>query len=156
MTNSYKKKVSAGILIIGNEILSGRTQDLNISFLCDWLNKKCGITVEEVRVVPDIEQRIVKNVTELKPEFAEGWNKLGDVYFALDDFENAVNSFYKTLELNSYQFGTMESLGYLMMELQREKEALKWFNMALDINPNLIHLAEIVNNLKERFGDKNI
>ena len=69
MTNSYKKKVSAGILIIGNEILSGRTQDLNISFLCDWLNKKCGITVEEVRVVPDIEQRIVKNVTELKKKF---------------------------------------------------------------------------------------
>ena len=97
-----------------------------------------------------------KNVTELKPEFAEGWNKLGDVYFALNDFENAINSFYKTLELNSYQFGTMESLGYLMMELQREKEALKWFNMALDINPNLIHLAEIVNNLKEKFGDKNI
>ena len=69
MTNSYKKKVSAGILIIGNEILSGRTQDLNISFLCDWLNKKCGITVEEVRVVPDIAQRIVKNVTELKKKF---------------------------------------------------------------------------------------
>jgi tetratricopeptide (TPR) repeat protein len=104
----------------------------------------------------EIALQMFKNVTELKPEFAEGWNKLGDVYFALDDFENAVNSFYKTLELNSYQFGTMESLGYLMMELQREKEALKWFNMALDINPNLIHLAEIVNNLKERFGDKNI
>ena len=69
MTNSYKKKVSAGILIIGNEILSGRTQDLNISFLCDWLNKKCGITVEEVRVVPDVEQRIVKNVIDLKKKF---------------------------------------------------------------------------------------
>ena len=95
-----------------------------------------------------------KNVTELKPEFAEGWNKLGDVYFALDDFENAVNSFYKTLELNSYQFGTMESLGYLMMELQKKKEALKWFNMALDINPNLIHLAEIVTTLKKDLATK--
>ena len=39
----------------------------------------------------EIALQMFKNVTELKPEFAEGWNKLGDVYFA-SDFENAVNS----------------------------------------------------------------
>ena len=36
----------------------------------------------------EIALQMFKNVTELKPEFAEGWNKLGDVYFALNDFEN--------------------------------------------------------------------
>ena len=39
------KKVNAGILIIGNEILSGRTQDKNITFLANWLNSRCGISV---------------------------------------------------------------------------------------------------------------
>ena len=34
------KKVNAAIIVIGNEILSGRTQDLNISFLSKWLNEK--------------------------------------------------------------------------------------------------------------------
>ena len=43
-----KKKVNAAILIIGNEILSGRTQDKNIAFISNWLNKNCGITISEV------------------------------------------------------------------------------------------------------------
>ena len=64
-----KKKVNAAILIIGNEILSGRTQDLNVSFLSDWLNQKCGISVKEVRIVPDIERTIVKNILELSKKF---------------------------------------------------------------------------------------
>ena len=69
MKDINKKKINAAILIIGNEILSGRTQDLNVSFLSEWLNKKCGITVDEVRIVPDIEKKIVKNILELKKEF---------------------------------------------------------------------------------------
>ena len=59
------KKISAAILVIGNEILSGRTVDKNISFLASWLNNNLGIKVSEVRIVPDIESRIVKNVLSL-------------------------------------------------------------------------------------------
>ncbi|OUX54534.1 MAG: competence/damage-inducible protein A [Pelagibacteraceae bacterium TMED287] len=69
MKKANKKKVNAAILIIGNEILSGRTQDLNVSFLSNWLNDRCGISVEEVRVIPDIESKIVKNVLELSKNF---------------------------------------------------------------------------------------
>ena len=64
-----KKKVNAAILIIGNEILSGRTQDKNIAFLSNWLNLNCGITVLEVRIIPDVEKIIVKNVKLLSKEF---------------------------------------------------------------------------------------
>ena len=54
-----KKKVNAAILIIGNEILSGRTQDKNIAFLSNWLNDNCGISVNEVRIIPDDEKTII-------------------------------------------------------------------------------------------------
>ena len=64
-----KKKVNAAILIIGNEILSGRTQDKNIAFITNWLNTKCGISVKEVRIIPDIEQTIVENVRLLSKKF---------------------------------------------------------------------------------------
>ncbi len=59
------KKVNAAILIIGNEILSGRTQDKNIGFLSNWLNLNCGITVSEVRIIPDVEKIIINNVRTL-------------------------------------------------------------------------------------------
>ena len=51
-------KVNAAILIIGNEILSGRTQDTNTSTIALWLNS-IGVKVQEVRVIPDIENIIV-------------------------------------------------------------------------------------------------
>ena len=64
-----KKKVNAAILIIGNEILSGRTQDKNIAFISNWLNTKCGISVKEVRIIPDTEKIIVENVLTLSKKF---------------------------------------------------------------------------------------
>ena len=63
------KKINAAILIIGNEILSGRTQDKNISFICNWLNESCGISVIEVRIIPDVEKTIVKNIQILSKKF---------------------------------------------------------------------------------------
>jgi molybdenum cofactor synthesis domain-containing protein len=63
------KKVNAAILIICNEILSGRTQDKNTSFISNWLNSKCGISVSEVRIIPDTEKGIVKNILELSKKF---------------------------------------------------------------------------------------
>ena len=53
-----KKEINAGILIIGNEVLSGRTQDVNTSTLAIWLNS-LGIPVSEVRVIPDDESIII-------------------------------------------------------------------------------------------------
>jgi len=63
------KKVNAAIIIIGNEILSGRTQDKNIAFISNWLNSNCGIAVEEVRIIPDVEKIIIKNVLLLSKKF---------------------------------------------------------------------------------------
>ena len=58
-------KFNAAILIIGNEILSGRTQDTNTSTIALWLNS-IGVKVNEVRVIPDIENTIVETVNHLR------------------------------------------------------------------------------------------
>ena len=49
-----KLQVNAAIIIIGNEILSGRTQDTNTGSIALWLNS-LGVKVQEVRVITDIE-----------------------------------------------------------------------------------------------------
>tara|TARA_B100000212_G_scaffold167768_1_gene126114 strand:- start:190 stop:939 length:750 start_codon:yes stop_codon:yes gene_type:complete len=58
-------KVNAAILIIGNEILSGRTQDTNTSTLATWLNS-IGVKVSEVRVIPDDEKIIIETLNVLR------------------------------------------------------------------------------------------
>ncbi|MBD1163081.1 competence/damage-inducible protein A [Pelagibacterales bacterium SAG-MED11] len=60
-------KVNAAILIIGNEILSGRTQDTNTSTLATWLNS-IGVIVSEVRVIPDIEKTIIDALNILRKD----------------------------------------------------------------------------------------
>jgi len=66
MTN--KKEINAGILIIGNEILSGRTKDVNTSTLATWLNS-LGIKVNEVRVIPDDQETIINTANELRKKY---------------------------------------------------------------------------------------
>ena len=61
-------KANAAIIVIGNEILSGRTQDINVSFLSKWLNE-IGIRVEEVRIIEDKEKSIVDCIKEIKNKF---------------------------------------------------------------------------------------
>ena len=65
---SDKKEINAGILIIGNEVLSGRTKDINTSTLATWLNS-IGIKVNEVRVIPDDERIIIDTVNEIRKKF---------------------------------------------------------------------------------------
>jgi molybdenum cofactor synthesis domain-containing protein len=56
---------TAALAIIGDEILSGRTQDKNIAQIASWLNVQ-GIRLVEVRVVPDVEDAIVEAVNALR------------------------------------------------------------------------------------------
>jgi molybdenum cofactor synthesis domain-containing protein len=56
---------TAALLIIGDEILSGRTQDKNVAQIASWLNVQ-GIRLSEVRIVPDVEERIVAAVNGLR------------------------------------------------------------------------------------------
>ena len=65
-----KKEIFAGILIIGNEILSGRTLDTNTSTLSIWLNS-LGIKVQETRTIPDIEEIIINVLTNFDIFFVE-------------------------------------------------------------------------------------
>ena len=66
--NKNNKKVNAIIILIGNEILSGRTQDVNATFLSKWLND-LGVKVEEVRIILDEQEDIVNCINEVRKKF---------------------------------------------------------------------------------------
>ncbi len=59
---------TACLLVIGNEVLSGRTQDLNINFLARGLGS-IGIPLREVRIIPDIEETIITTLNEVRPRY---------------------------------------------------------------------------------------
>jgi molybdenum cofactor synthesis domain-containing protein len=62
------KNPTACLLVIGNEVLSGRTRDANIQFLATGLGER-GIPLREVRVIPDVPQTIIDTVNEVRGKF---------------------------------------------------------------------------------------
>ena len=62
---SVSKTWTAALLVIGDEILSGRTQERNVAQVAAWLNDQ-GIRLAEVRIVPDVEERIAESLNALR------------------------------------------------------------------------------------------
>lgn len=63
-----EKVITAAFVVIGDEILSGRTKDKNIGFLASYLTD-IGIDLNEVRIVPDVQDKIVEAVNALRSEY---------------------------------------------------------------------------------------
>ena len=62
---STSRAPTACIIVIGDEILSGRTQDTNIRFLAERLGA-IGVRLKEARVVPDVREVIVGTINEMR------------------------------------------------------------------------------------------
>jgi molybdenum cofactor synthesis domain-containing protein len=67
-TASTEAIVTAGLLVIGDEILSGRTKDKNIGYIAEYLTA-IGVDLREVRVVPDVEEEIVAALNALRHKY---------------------------------------------------------------------------------------
>jgi molybdenum cofactor synthesis domain-containing protein len=65
---SKARTVTAAVLLIGDEILSGRTKDRNLGYIAEYL-AKIGVDVREARVVPDVEDEIVAGVNALRARY---------------------------------------------------------------------------------------
>ena len=106
--NNKSNKVTASIIIIGNEILSGRTQDINLKHLSLWLNK-LGVRVEEARIIPDIENIIVRCVNEMRKKFNYVFTT-GGIGPTHDDItaKSVSKAFKLNYEVHKEAFGILE------------------------------------------------
>ena len=131
-----KAKVNAGILIIGNEILSGRTQDTNTSTLATWLNS-IGVKVEEVRVIPDIEKIIVDTVNFLRSNYDYVFTT-GGIGPTHDDItaESISKAFGLKYEIHKEAFKILEKY-YKPGEFNEGRQKMVWMpqNAGLILNP---------------------
>ena len=100
--------MNAALLIIGDEILSGRTQDKNLAYLAEWLNE-AGIQLSEARVIPDVEQTIVAAVNELRSTYDYVFTT-GGIGPTHDDItsESMAKAFGVPLIVNPEAYGLLE------------------------------------------------
>lgn len=90
------------------------------------------------------------------PGFAEAWNKRGDAYHHLGDYDRALANYQQTLRLNPYHFGAMQSCGEIWLERSDARRSAEYFRQALDVNPNLVQAGMILYTLEERLKNDRI
>ena len=129
-------KVNAAILIIGNEILSGRTQDTNTSTLATWLNS-IGVKVGEVRVIPDIEKTIIDTINLLRKNYDYVFTT-GGIGPTHDDItaESISKAFSLKYEIHQEAFKILEAY-YKKGEFNEGRQKMVWMpqNANLILNP---------------------
>ena len=129
-------KVNAAILIIGNEILSGRTQDTNTSTLATWLNS-IGVKVGEVRVIADIEKTIIDTINLLRKNYDYVFTT-GGIGPTHDDItaESISKAFGLKYEIHQEAFKILEAY-YKKGEFNEGRQKMVWMpqNANLILNP---------------------
>ena len=129
-------KVNAAILIIGNEILSGRTQDTNTSTLATWLNS-IGVKVGEVRVIPDIEKTIIDTLNTLRLTYDYVFTT-GGIGPTHDDItaESVSKAFGLKYEIHKEAYKILEAY-YKLGEFNEGRQKMVWMpeNANLILNP---------------------
>ena len=118
-------QVNAAIIIIGNEILSGRTRDANSSAISLWLNS-IGVKVQEVRVIPDVEDVIVQtiNVVRKKNNYVFTTGGIGPTH---DDItaKSISKAFNVKYEVNKKAYKILENY-YKQGEFNEGRQKMAW------------------------------
>ena len=131
-----KSKVNASILIIGNEILSGRTQDTNTSTLATWLNS-IGVNVGEVRVIADVEKTIIETLNLLRSSYDYVFTT-GGIGPTHDDItaRSVSKAFGVKYEVHKEAFKILEAY-YKPGEFNEGRQKMAWMpeNANLILNP---------------------
>ena len=118
-------QVNAAIIIIGNEILSGRTRDANSSAISLWLNS-IGVKVQEVRVIPDVEDVIVQTINEVrkKNNYVFTTGGIGPTH---DDItaKSISKAFNVKYEVNKEAYKILENY-YKQGEFNESRQKMAW------------------------------
>lgn len=130
---------TAGIIIIGNEILSGRTQDANVQFLGNRLSF-LGVVVREARIIPDIEEVIIETVRSFSSQYSCVFTT-GGIGATHDDITAAciAKSFDKKLVENPQALALLQE--YYQEQMNEARRRLALFPEGAELVENSLSFA---------------
>ena len=98
--------------------------------------------------------KLLDTAIELKPDFAEAWNKRATAFYLDGNFKSSMADIERVLELEPRHFGALSGLGLIQRELGDEEAALKAFRRALAIHPHLPAANRAVKELETEFEQR--
>ena len=87
-------------------------------------------------------------VIELKPDFAEGWNKRATVYYLAGEYRRSLADCDEVIKRNPQHFGALSGYGQIYLQLHQPEKALEYFRRAVEVNPNLDQVQSAIETLE--------
>jgi tetratricopeptide (TPR) repeat protein len=104
----------------------------------------------------DVALKLLNAIIDLKPDYAEAWNRRATIYFNNRDYGSAIADIHEVLAREPRHFGALAGLGTIMQELGDDKAALEAYRRALALHPKLEKIPEIVKRLTEKVEGREI
>lgn len=104
----------------------------------------------------DLSLELLSAVVKLRPDYIEGWNRRATLYYLQNDYTRSLQDIQQVLVREPRHFGALAGLGMIMQELGDDKRALEAFRKALEVNPHLEKVPELVKTLTEKVEGRDI
>ena len=98
----------------------------------------------------DLAVRLLDAVIALKPDYVEAWNRRATVYYLKQDYGHALADLRQVLAREPRHFGALSGLGLILQDIGDDKHALQAYRKALEIDPHLENIPEVVKTLSEK------
>jgi tetratricopeptide (TPR) repeat protein len=94
--------------------------------------------------------KLLTAVIKIKPDYVEAWNRRATLHYMRKEYGQAMEDIRQVLVREPRHFGAISGLGMILNEFGDEKHALDAFRRALEINPHLSKIDEMVKTLTEK------
>jgi tetratricopeptide (TPR) repeat protein len=104
----------------------------------------------------DLAIKLLDAVVDIKPDFAEAWNRRATVHYTKKDFGRAMADIREVLVREPRHFGALSGLGIILQELGDDRRALDAFRRALAVHPKLERIPDLAKRLTEKIEGRGI
>ena len=104
----------------------------------------------------DLALQLLDIVVELNPDYVEGWNRRATLHYMRKEFGQSLTDIRRVLALEPRHFGALTGLGLILREVGQEEQALKAFRKALEVNPHLDRVPDMVKSLADKVDGRDI
>ncbi len=104
----------------------------------------------------DLAIQLLDSVIEFKPEYVEGWNQRATVYYMKQDYTRALADLAQVLAREPRHFGALFGVGVIMQEFGDDRRALEVYRRALELDPRMKRVPDLVKTLSEKVEGRDI